>query len=73
MAVLGAAIESDSKQFFIQKILTLPEEAQAEFVGVIKGALGKGEESESERSPKLEKNSSEKVLLEKLEELESEN
>jgi hypothetical protein len=42
MMVLAAAIESDSKETFIEKILTLPQESQVAFVTVIKRALGEG-------------------------------
>jgi hypothetical protein len=40
MVILAAAIESESKQVFIGKILTLPEDSQVVFVEVIKRALG---------------------------------
>lgn len=66
--VLAAAIESDSKQTFIEMIRTLPQESQVVFVAVIKRALGevRANDELNGGSPKTEQ-SAEKRLLEKLE------
>jgi hypothetical protein len=74
MVVLAAAIESESKQVFIGKIITLPEDSQVVFVQVIKRALGevKANDELHGYSPKVGQ-SAERRLLEKLEELEMDN